>query len=1056
MSASAPGGESRGAIAWMAHNPVAGNIAAAILLAGGLLSTLLLIRREVFPAVQVELVTVDVAYPGADPEVVERGVVLPIEEAVEGIEEILEVRSFAFEGAASVQCELQQDADVPKVRDEIEQAVSRITSFPADVERPAVNAAELRSEVITLAFFGDVSEDVLRQAAEDAERELLQDPRIPAAEITGTRAREVKVDVPQESLERSGLTLGEIAQQIRDASREVGAGGVRTPGGEVLLRIDERRVGDEVGDVIVAANEGGGVLRVRDLGTVEDGFADITRQITFGLEDNARALRLDLYSVGSTDPLEIAERVKAWHAANVDAMPAGVSVAIWDDESRQFRERMDLLTKNGLYGLLIVLIVLALFLEPKVAFWVTFGIPLSFAGTLLILPGSDTSLNMISLFAFLVTLGIVVDDAIVVGEAAHESMQAGGDRTEAAIRGTRKVALPVTFSVLTTCVAFAPLLFLPTAFGSLFANIPRVAIAVLLFSLVESLFVLPGHLGHRTPLLLRVVLGIFRLTDPLRHWLQRGLVAFLEGPYPRVLRAFFAGRYLVLAVSAALFLASLGVAFGGTLKVNFLPRIEGDFAFVRLRMPEGTPVEETRAHQETILAAGREVFAGTNDVRNVQSRVGYGCGERGDNVASVFAELAPGSERERAASEIARLWREATPPLPGVERLFFGSSGGFRRGADLDIELAHDDQDTLEAAARWLAERLGEFDAVESVDRGVRDRKQQITYRLDARGRALGLTPADFGTQLRHQFFGAEATRQQRGPDEVRGYVRRPRDARYSAQGLETTRIRTPSGAWVPVDEVATASRSRQPARIERARGRRIAEVGAEIDEAAGNTEDILVELEASVVPELEERFPEVALRPGVGRRGEAQLLDAMERYYLLAMLVMYGMLAVAFKRWLQPLFVLIAIPLGFIGVVVGHLLFELDVSLMSGMGFVALSGVVVNDSLVLIVAINEARARGVSAMDAALEGCTTRFRPILLTTLTTFSGLMPMVFETSTQARFLVPMAVALSFGVLAATIITLVVVPAMYLAGDDLRGLGARLGQWAGVPDEARGVAE
>ncbi|MEO0324739.1 MAG: efflux RND transporter permease subunit [Myxococcota bacterium] len=1041
-----------GAIAWMARNPVAGNIVAFTLLVSGLLSVLLLIRREVYPAVQVETVTINLAYPGADPEVVERGAILAVEEAVADIEEIVEVRSFAAQGGASVRCELEQDADVPKIRDEIEQAVSRITSFPADVERPEVAAPEYRSEVITLTFHGDVEEDVLRQQAENAERALLQDIRIPAAEISGIRPREVHVDVPQEALERHDLTLGEVAQRIREASRELGAGGVRTRGGEVLLRIDERKDGAAIGDIVLKATAGGGQLRVRNLGAVEDGFADVTRLITFGLEEHARAIRLDLYSVGESDPLEVAQAVKAWHAEHAGSMPPGVTVSLWDDESRQFRERVELLGTNGFYGLLIVLVVLALFLEPKVAFWVTFGIPLSFAGALMLMPWTDTSINMVSLFAFLVTLGIVVDDAIVVGEAAHDAIEEGGSRETAAIRGAKRVASPVIFSVLTTCVAFAPLLFLPTAWGENFANIPRVAIAVLLFSLFESLLILPGHLGHRMPLVLRVLIGVFRLTDPLRRVLRRGLTAFVAGPYVRALRAMLAARYLVLATSLALFLVCVAVAFGGTLRVNFLPQIEGDFVFVRLRMPEGTPVQETRARRDQLIEGARAAFSGSDEIKNVQARVGYAFREQGDHLVSIYAELAPSAERSRSAGDIARAWREATPPIAGAEKVAFGSAGGFRAGADVDVELAHQDPAYLEAAASWLVERLRSFDAVETADTGFRGGQQQLSYTLDARGRALGLTPADFGRQLRHQFFGAEALRQQRGPDEVRVYVRRPEVDRRSLEGLENARIRTPSGAWVPIGEVATARSTNEAARIERVAGRRVTEVTAEVDEALGTADAIQEELEASVYPELQARFPGVVLRPGTSGRSQVKLLGAMKQYYLLALLVMFGMLAVAFKRWLQPLFVLIAIPLGFIGVVAGHLLFELDISLMSGMGFVALSGVVVNDSLVLIVAINEARERGAKALEAVMVGCTTRFRPILLTTLTTFAGLLPMVFETSTQARFLVPMAVALSFGVLAATIITLVVVPAMYLAGDDMRRLGARAGAWLG----ARGLGD
>ncbi len=1044
--------ENRGTLAWWARNTVASNILMLILIAGGLLA-LGRIKQEVFPEVEIEMVVVTIPYPGASPAEVEQGVILAVEEAVRGIDGVKEVRGTASEQVATVAVELLTDADKDRALNDVKSAVDRITSLPEDTERPIVALATNRKQVLSLVIYGDVPESVLHDVAEQARFDLLGLDDVTYLEVKGTRPLEIAVEVPQAKLREFGLTLREVAQAIRASALEVPGGGVRTQGGEILLRTDERRdFGVENEDIVVRSRPNGADLTLGEIATIRDGYQETDLESYFR---GQRAVRLNVYRVGDQTPITVSTAVNEWLAENGDAFPPGIESTIWNDQSEIYAQRVDLLRRNGLLGLALVFLVLGMFLEPRLAFWVTLGIPIRFAGSLMLLPGWDLRINMISLFAFIVTLGIVVDDAIVVGEAIYERRSKGMGFLRAAITGVQEVAQPVIFSVLTTCVAFSPMLFVPGVSGKFFRNIPVVVISVLLLSLVESLWVLPAHLSHRMPWWLRILLAPVLLPLQLVYRLRadKGLAWFVAQIYRPLLRRALAYRYVTIAVAVATLIASFGLLAGGRVQFSFLPKVESDVITASLRMPVGTSIDETRALQERIADAGYralEPHGGERILRGMLSDVGDGTGiagglvgqsgATGSHVAAVMMFMVPADEREVRTAEMVEEWREAIGEIAGAETLTFRYSVGADAGAPIDLKLSHPDNEVLEAAAERLAGELEAYAGLRDIDSGVSPGKEQLDLTLTPEGRARGLTVNDLARQVRDAYFGAEALRQQRGREELRVYVRRPLDERESLDDLGNLVLRTPDGGEMPLAQAATVSPGRAYTTLRRLDGRRTLSVTADIVEGVGNANEINGKILENELPRLMADVPGLTFSLGGEQQEQGESLGALAAGFGFALFGIYGLLAVAFRRYLQPLIVMSAIPFGIVGALIGHYVMGYELSIISMMGIVALSGVVVNDSLVLLVATNAFRESGSSAAEAIELGGVRRFRPILLTSLTTFFGLAPMILETSVQARFLIPMAVSLGFGVLFATFILLLLVPCSYLVLEDFRNLFGR----------------
>ncbi len=1052
----------------MAQNAVAANLLMIVLVIGGLLM-LPRIKQEVFPEFSLDLVLVQVEYPGASPAEVEEGVVLAIEEAVRDVEGIKEVRATASEGMALVTVELLLGVDSSRALADIKSAVDRVQSFPEDIERPIISLAENRHEVLSVVVHGVAEETHLRSIAEKIRDDLINLDGITVVELYAARPLEISVEVPLEEQRRYGLTLDQVAQAIESSSVEIPGGGVKTEGGEILVRTAARRdYGAEFGDITVLSRPDGSEIKLREIATIDDGFQDTDQEAYF---NGQRAIMVRVFRVADQTPISVSDVVHEYLDEARPRMPPGVELSVWSDQSEFFQERIDLLMRNARLGLVLVLLVLGLFLELGLAIWVTLGIPTSFIGALLFMPSFDASINMISLFAFIVTLGLVVDDAIVVGEAVYARRAKGTPMMRAAVEGVREVAAPVIFSIATTIIAFAPMLFVPGPAGKFFRLIPVVVISVLLISLTESLLVLPAHLGHENKLMMLLrgaFLAPFRLlrlrsasrVPSFLHSSQQrfssGVENFTSGRYAPWLRVAVKNRFLTVSVCVALLLATFGLIGGGRVKFTFLPKVDGDVVVADLRMPFGTPAAETRDILRDLLLKVEEVLQDEGGVdrysRGIFSQLGDrgilvgGPGPRmlgveGAHVGEVAVFLVPSEERPFSSRDLSLKWRQRIGEIPGAESLKFNFSTGPTAGAPIDIELIHTDLEILEEAAAELAQRLGTFPGVFDIDSGFSTGKEQLDLRLEPTARALGLTEAELARQVRSSFYGAEAVRQQRGREELRVFARLPDEQRKSEYDIESLLLRTPEGGEIPLLEAAQVRRGTSYTEINRREGRRVVNVTAEVDPSKANANEVIAELEKTALPDIMKKYDGLGFDYGGEQREQRNTLDALGDGFSMSLLAIFGLLAIAFRSYLQPIIIMVVIPFGLVGAVVGHVLMGYDLSLMSLMGIVALSGVVVNDSLILIVAVNDFRSRGMSTLDAVIAGGERRFRPIVLTSLTTFFGLMPMIFETSVQARFLIPMAISLGFGVLFATLIMLVLVPAVYVLLEDARGAVTRL---------------
>jgi multidrug efflux pump subunit AcrB len=1041
--------EKKGPLAWMASNSVAANLAMVFLLVGGLLMVPF-IKQEVFPEVSLDTISVQVPYPGASPAEVEQAVILAVEEAVRGIDDVKKVTATASEGSARVTIELLSGAEPEATLNDVKSAVDRITSLPQDAERPIISLNSNRRQVLSLVLYGDLEEKTLRQLAESVREDLLLQDDITVVELGGLREPEISVEVPQSELRQYGLTLEQIAGAVSRASVELPGGSVKTASGEILIRTTERRdVGSEFENIIVLSRPDGTEVTLGSIANVVDGFRDSDIEAYF---NGQRAAKVEVYRVGDQTPLEISAAVRDYADQLEERLPEGVSVAVWNDSSEVYQDRINLLLKNAMIGLVLVLLALGLFLEIKLAFWVTMGIAISIVGALISMPLTNASLNMISLFAFILTLGIVVDDAIVVGEAVYKHRKDGKGPLQAAVDGAREVGTPVVFSVLTTVMAFTPLLFVPGIMGKFFIQIPLIVIPILLLSLFESLFILPAHLSHtksgEKP-------GVFAWIDRQQQKFSEGMERFVANIYQPFVKWVVHYRYITLSTGIFLLILTVGLVGGGFVRFIFFPKIEGDLVSAGIQMPYGSPVDETREVADRLLDEAQAVVAengGDAILRGVYTDVGQQTmragpmtsGRQGSHVGTVQVFLVPAAEREINTAEFSRKWRERVGEIAGVEKLSFNFNLGPSSGMPVDIQLSHKDPEILEAAAAELAESVKTYNGVFDVDDGYTPGKEQLDLQLKPAARALGITELGLARQVRNAFFGAEAVRQQRGRNELRVYVRRPEDERVSEHDIEELIVHTPNGGEMMLRDAAIVDRGRSYTEIVRRDGRRVLNVTADVDEEVTSGQEVVGNLESDVLPQLIADYPGLSYDLAGEQEERMESLGALRTGFLLALLAMFGLMAIAFRSYVQPLIIMFAIPFGFVGAVAGHLLMGYELSFMSAMGVVALSGVVVNDSLVLIAAINDFRKEGMEVEESVIAGGMRRFRPILLTSLTTFLGLAPMIFETSVQAKFLIPMALSLGFGILFVTYIALVLVPALYMIVEDARRKVTSVREW------------
>ena len=1041
-------------IRWFITNTVAANLLMIFIIIAGFF-TLSRLRMEVFPDIAIPIINVSVIYPGSSPEDVEESICVKIEEQVQGINGIKKITSTSNEGYGSVNVEVENGYDLDEVKDEVKSKVDGITSFPDGAEKPTVRSFEGQPEVITIAVHGRVDEASLLSIAEGIREEVSDLPSITQTRL-GKKPREISIEVSEETLQKYGLSFDFISNRIRASSMDVPGGAIETYDGEILIRSKgQAYTGEDFGSIPVLSMPDGSTLLLRDISEIKDGFQDVEYDIKFNSEP---AYLIRVYRTGDQNALDIAENVHNYLKKKRPTMPPGISLSSMKDESVILRGRIDLLVENAALGLSLVLIVLALFLKPKLAGWVSLGIPISFMGGFWLLPIFDVSINMISLFTFILVLGIVVDDAIVVGENIHIFRKRGLKGPDAALEGAYQVAKPVIFAVLTTMVTFSPMILVEGALGKVWRIIPVVTIVVLIFSLIESLTILPAHLAHLKEDSPTKNNFFSKWWNGVQQGIHNGLQMFIKNTYTPVLEWALKNRATTISIAISTFILSLGIVASGFLKFNFFPPLEADIVIATVEYPEGTPVSITKEGLERIEESAfklkdsleesypeQKIFinmvstAGDQPIKT-QSARGPGNLDAtffGSHLAECVIELAPGEERPISTIEISKIWRDLTGPIPGVKQVEF-ESDLFSTGPPIEIKLSSVSRNDLKKVTSILKDKLqtyaGVFDIKDSFSAG----KDEIKLTLRPEAQNYGITMSSLARQVRQAFYGDEVQRIQRGRDEIKVFLRYPKNERVSLNNLEQMNVRVGNNIEVPLGQVAQGELASGYSTITRTDRKRSINIVADVDLTKANANEILAKFEKDHISPLLKDYPSVNYSFEGEQREQRDTLGSLFKNFALALFVVYVLLAVPFKSYLQPLIIMSAIPFGFTGAVIGHLVMGMNLAVLSIIGIVALSGVVVNDSLVMVDFINRyKREDGKSNLEAAMAAGPRRFRPILLTSVTTFVGLFPLLIEKSVQAKFLVPMAISLAFGVLFATLITLILVPTSYMVIEDIKGI-------------------
>ncbi len=1048
-------------IAWFARNGVAANLLMGLIIFAGLHSSFNLIRLQVFPDLEPDSVRISVPYRGSTPAETEEAIVIRIEEAIQDLEGIEKIVSTASEGSGTVLVEAQSGYSPRVLLNEIKNRVDSINTFPVEAERPNIEIPTRSDRVINVVVSGPLTERDLKRLGEQVRDEIANLPGVTQVGLQATRPYEIAVEVSEQTLQQFGLTFDQVTRAISTSSLDLSAGSIKTAGGDILLRTKgQAYVQDDFNKIVVLTREDGTRVTLGDIAHVNDGFDETPILARF---NGKRAVMVDVHRVGDQNAIDLAEKVKAYVVEAGQRMPPGVELGFWQDRSERVYSRLKTLTDSAVFGGALVFMVLALFLRFSLAVWVSIGIPVSFLGALAIMPHFDVSINLITLFAFILVLGIVVDDAIVTGENVFKHMQRGESPLKAAIEGTQEVAVPVTFGVLTTVVAFIPLTMVEGFRGQIFLQIPMIVIPVLLFSLIESKLILPFHLQHCG----HIGSGRRQNLNPLargQRWFADGLERFIISFYRPILAWCMDRRYLTLTIFVAAFIVLGAFVASGRLRFVYFPRVPGDSATVTLTMPIGTPIETTAAHVNRMESAAfalqkkLEAEYGQPVIRNILSTSGgqifgarrgsfrTGVQERGEVVVEL--DSAERREVDIDSNQVKDMLRKMIGTIPGAKEVSFRSSR-VSGGSPIDIQLTGPSFDALSEVAKTIRTKLSEYPGVFDITDSFEAGKDELLLKLKPEAEHLGITVSTLARQVRHAFFGAEAQRIQRGRDDVRVMVRYPQDKRRSMASLETMRIRTPAGSEVPFHSVAEVVAGKSLPTITRIDRNRTLNVTADVQYDTADLAGIREDLEKAVLPRLVGPYPAMNFSLEGEAREQRDSFGSLTNGIAQVLIIIYAMLAIPFKSYLQPLIVMSVIPFGLLGAILGHLIMGLDISIMSVFGCVALAGVVINDSLVLVDYVNRRRREGMSLMEAVGIAGVARFRPILLTSLTTFAGLTPLLFEKSRQAQWLIPMAVSLAFGVLFATFITLLMVPVSYLILEDAkRGIRRYYGL---PPDEA-----
>jgi multidrug efflux pump subunit AcrB len=1058
---------------WSIRNNVTINLTMIFIIVAGMF-TVVKMRREMFPQFSLDLIHVGVVYPGSSPAEVEEGICIKIEENIEGIEGIDRMISTASEGFGEVLVELTADADARRVLDEIKAEVDRIDTFPEEAEEPVVTEVLKQDPTISVAVYGDVSEKKLRRYAENIRDDLLeaepldsqpktafqklltqfinsitikQPDSITQINLIGVRDYEIAVEVSEENLRRFGITFDQVSNAVRSSSIDLAGGTIKTKQGEVLVRTKgQRYFGTEFEEIPLITLNDGTVVRLGQVAKVIDAFKDTDLKTRF---NGKPAAIVQVNRTSEQDVIEIAKIVKDYVKSHSESLPENVQLAIWGDLSVMVQERIDLLLRNGAQGIMLVFLALALFLNFRLAFWVSFGIPISFMGAFIALNFLDQTINMLSLFAFIMTLGILVDDAIIVGENIYTHYSLGKSPSVGVVDGLKEVGGPVVMAVTTTMVAFSPLLFIAGIMGKFMAVMPMAVIAILAVSLIEALIILPAHLDHALKRSERKRGRFIAMHERLRGRVESGLNFVIDRLYSPAIKYVVKNRYFTFSLGIGVLIISLGIIAGGYVPFVFFPKGESDWIIADVSYPLGTPfsvTEKTIEHVEDKAFELNNVyndFSKTNGalVQNSFALVGliprrdWKPPEFGNHVGEIWIELASSGIRGNISTQdILSEWRRSIGEIPGIDSLTFSTLEGGPAGNPIAIQLSGNDFDQLQQAAEEVKKELHTYPGLFEIIDNFKPGKQEKKIKIKEGARSLGITMRDVARQVRQAFYGDEALRIQRGRDDIRVLVRYADSDRRSLAGFEEMRIRTADGREIPLEEVAFVTHGRAYSVVNRVDRKRTITVVSDIDEDVANANQIVASLKANFLPDLVARYPGISYDLEGQEKETQESLDSIKSGYILALMGIFLLLAYQFRSYVQPVIIMMAIPFGLIGAILGHLIMGMHFTIISVFGIVALSGIVVNDSLILIDFINRAIRSGVAVDTAVIQSGKARFRPVLLTSVTTIAGLFPLLLERSFQAQFLIPMAVSICFGLLAATVLTLLYVPALYLIVRDI----------------------
>ncbi len=1035
----------KGIIAWFARNSVAANLLMAIILVAGVAS-LFTIKKQIFPEIVLEQVNIRVPYLGAAPQEVETGVIDKIEESLRSVNGIKRIRSTAVEGLATVRAEIASNYEVQEVMDEIKTQVSAISSLPEQTEKPVVYRVRFPSNVIWLSLYGDATERTLKELAKDVRDEVKKLPGVSKVDVVGARDYEVSIELSEAKLKEYGLTFEQVVSAIRGSSVDLPGGSIKAESGNILLRTKGQAYFEHDFESIVLLTFADGTrLSLNDIAVINDGFIEREDLSTFDGK-NSVSIRVD--AVGDDNTLKIAEQVKKYVEQKKQDLPSSVSIAYWGDASYYLQGRLDLMSNNLLVGAFLVLLALTLFLEFRIAFWVMVGIPVCFLGAMamLPLPMFNVSINMISLFGFILVLGIVVDDAIIIGESAYSEIEKRGKSAEAVIAGAKKVAMPATFGVLTTIAAFTPMLMVGGAQAPIWGSIAWVVVLCLIFSLVESKMILPSHIVNmdtkpwdpdRKGIFYSMGRACSNGLKSVRLSVSNVMNRFIYNTYQPFVERCIRHRYITMASFFAMLILMFGVLGGGFVRWVFFPNIPSDFINANLVMQDGASNAATvnaMQEAEAALIRANDKLNAEFDEDIVKHRLVF---LNSDTAGQMVVELEKSEGREIDGFEIANRWREEMPEIPGLKAFKINAATGGAGGADIALQLRGTNLDNLKLATEELKAKLAEYAGVYDIEDNLLGGNDEIVLQLKPEAHLLGITLADVARQVRYGFYGAEAQRMQRDGEEVKVMVRYPRNERSSIGSLENMRIRTAGGGEVPFAQVASYTLQPSYSAINRVNGERAVTVSAAVDKATVEPGKVVGEMQRKTIPEISDKYEGVTGELDGASQDEMDAQADLVKAGIFALFCIYALMAIPLKSYSQPLIIMSVIPFGLVGAVIGHLVLGLSMSIMSVFGLVALAGVVVNDSLVMVDFVNRAREEGLSVRQAVSQAGAQRFRAILLTSLTTFVGLAPIVLERSLQAKIVVPMAVSLAFGILFATIITLVLIPALYVILEDVKNL-------------------